>query len=86
MSHLTRRLFLQQSSLSLGGIALGHLERPDLFPRPAKAKRVIYIHLAGSPSTLEMFDWKPKLVEMNGKPCPDSLLQGERFAFIKGHP
>ena len=86
MQELTRRLFLQQCSLGLGGIAWNHLEHAELFTQRAKAKRVIYIHLAGSPSTLEMFDWKPKLVELNGKPCPDSLLQGERFAFIKGHP
>lgn len=53
---------------------------------PAKAKRAIYIHMAGSPSHLDLFDPKPKLVELNGKPCPDSLYKKERFAFIKGVP
>jgi hypothetical protein len=53
---------------------------------PAKAKRVIYMHMAGSPSQLDLFDPKPKLIELNGQPCPDSLLKKERFAFIKGVP
>jgi hypothetical protein len=51
-----------------------------------KAKRVIYLHMSGSPPQHDLFDYKPKLVEMNGQPCPDSFLKGERFAFIKGHP
>jgi hypothetical protein len=53
---------------------------------PARAKHVIYLHMAGSPPQLELFDFKPKLQELNGKPCPDSLLKKERFAFIKGVP
>lgn len=51
-----------------------------------KAKRVIYMHMAGSPSQLDLFDDKPKLRELTGQPCPDSLLKKERFAFIKGVP
>ena len=39
----------------------------------AKAKRVIYLHMAGAPSSLDLFDYKAKLVEMNGQPCPESL-------------
>src|SRR4051794_15102597 len=39
---------------------------------PAKAKHIIYLHMAGAPSTLDMFDYKPKLIELNGKLCPDS--------------
>ena len=53
---------------------------------PARAKRVIYIHMAGSPSQLDLFDYKPKLTELNGQPCPESLFKKERFAFIKGVP
>jgi hypothetical protein len=53
---------------------------------PGKAKRLIYLHMAGAPSQLDLFDFKPKLRELNGQPCPDSLLKGERFAFIKGVP
>ena len=52
----------------------------------ARAKNVIYIHLAGSPSQLELLDYKPKLAEFHGTPCPDEYLKGEKFAFIKGHP
>ncbi len=47
---------------------------------------MIYMHMAGSPSQLDLFDDKPKLRELNGQPCPDSLLKKERFAFIKGVP
>ena len=42
--------------------------------------------MAGSPSQLDLFDYKPELVKYNGKPCPDELLKGKRFAFIKGVP
>lgn len=52
----------------------------------AKAKNVIYFHMAGSPPQQELFDYKPKLQELNNKDCPDEFLKGERFAFIKGHP
>ena len=55
-------------------------------PFPAKAKSVIYLHMAGSPPQQELFDYKPKLQEYNDKDCPDEYLKGERFAFIKGHP
>jgi len=53
---------------------------------PAKAKSVIYLHMAGSPSQLDLFDEKPALRKFNGKPCPDEYLKGKRFAFIKGVP
>lgn len=49
---------------------------------PAKAKSVIYLFMAGGPSQLELFDWKPKLVELNGQPVPESLIAGKRFAFM----
>jgi hypothetical protein len=58
--------------------------------RPAqfapKAKRVIYLHMAGSPSQLELFDYKPELQKLNGQSCPQSFLEGKRFAFIQGVP
>lgn len=53
---------------------------------PAKAKRVIYLHMAGAPSQLDLFDNKPRLVELNGQAVPEELIKGERFAFIKGKP
>ncbi|NOX55672.1 MAG: DUF1501 domain-containing protein [Planctomycetes bacterium] len=54
-------------------------------PRPAKAKHVIYMHMAGSPPQQDLFDYKPKLVQYHLKPCPDELLEvlkKERLAFI----
>ncbi len=51
-----------------------------------KAKRVIFLHMAGAPSQLELFDYKPTLARLDGERCPDSLLEGKRFAFIRGVP
>jgi len=55
-------------------------------PFAPKAKSIIYLHMSGAPPSLDLFDWKPKLVELHLKPCPDELLKGQRFAFIKGTP
>jgi hypothetical protein len=61
-----------------------------MFPKPShffgKAKRVIFLHMAGAPSQLELFDFKPELQKLNNKLCPPSLLEGKRFAFIRGTP
>ncbi|HKQ77211.1 MAG TPA: DUF1501 domain-containing protein [Blastocatellia bacterium] len=54
-------------------------------PLPAKARRVIYLFMAGGPSQLELFSYKPKLRELTGQPPPPSLLKGHRFAFLKGN-
>ena len=54
-------------------------------PLPAKAKRVIYLFMAGAPSQLELFSDKPKLRELTGQPPPPSLMEGKRFAFLKGN-
>src|SRR5438128_1884199 len=51
-----------------------------------KAKSVICLHMSGAPPQHDLFDYKPKLVAMHMKPCPDELLKNQRFAFIKGHP
>ncbi|MBL8817809.1 MAG: DUF1501 domain-containing protein [Planctomyces sp.] len=53
---------------------------------PQRAKRVIYLHMAGSPSQLELFENKPELAKISGEDCPKSFLEGKRFAFIKGVP
>jgi hypothetical protein len=53
---------------------------------PGRAKHVIFLHMAGAPSQLELFDFKPELAKLNGQLCPESLLEGKRFAFIKGVP
>ncbi|MGY8676087.1 MAG: DUF1501 domain-containing protein, partial [Verrucomicrobiia bacterium] len=91
----SRRQFFQTSGLSLGSIALSSLLHRDshaattpaklgaLKPHFApKAKRVIYLHMIGAPSQLDMFDNKPELHKWDGKPCPTSLLKGRRFAMI----
>lgn len=54
--------------------------RPPHFP--PRIKRVIFLFMAGGPSQLEMFDYKPKLTELNGQPIPESLIAGKRFAFM----
>ena len=51
-----------------------------------KAKRVIYLHMAGSPPHLDLLDYKPELVKRNGQPCPDEFYEGKRFAFTKARP
>ncbi|MFO0278786.1 MAG: DUF1501 domain-containing protein [Planctomycetota bacterium] len=84
-----RRRFLQGASSTLGALALrsvlggGDDTRPPLV---ARAKNVIWLHMEGAPPTLDMFDRKPTLDRLHLQKCPDSFLQKERFAFIKGHP
>ncbi|HET8736300.1 MAG TPA: DUF1501 domain-containing protein, partial [Pricia sp.] len=55
-------------------------------PFAPKVKNVIYLHMAGAPSQLEMFDYKPELQKLNNQECPQSLLEGKTFAFIRGTP
>ncbi len=92
----TRRHFLERCPLGLAGIYLRSIsaqaattDNPLAPKKPhhePKAKSVIYLHMAGSPSQLELFDWKPELVKYNDQDCPQHLLEGKRFAFIKGVP
>jgi hypothetical protein len=69
---------------SLPGVVDPTLPRPPHFP--GRAKRVIYLHMAGAPSQLELFDFKPELKKLDNQLCPPSLLEGKRFAFIRGVP
>ncbi|MCS5617374.1 MAG: DUF1501 domain-containing protein, partial [Pirellulales bacterium] len=55
-------------------------------PLPAKAKRMIVIHLTGSPPNLDMYDHKPELVKRDGQDCPAEYLAGKKFAFTSGTP
>jgi hypothetical protein len=95
----TRRQFLANSGkLSLGSVALaqllqGNIDIDPIRPQqprdthiPAKAKRVIYLHMTGSPPNLDLFDYKPELQKYDDKPCPDEFLKGKRFAFTSGVP
>ena len=98
---LTRRHFLRNCQVGLGGMALASmLDQPasaapiasanPLAVRPphfpAKAKQVIYLHLTGSPPNLDLFDYKPELVKRTGQDCPQEFLKGKRFAFTSGTP
>jgi hypothetical protein len=84
---LARRAFLGQLGSGVGTVALATLLSlgvpPDLpaaragqgvltaLPLPQRAKRVIWLSMAGGPSQFETFDYKPKLAEMDGKPMPE---------------
>ena len=74
-----------ESATAAPAMPVRHLSEP-MMPRaghgPAKAKNVIYLFMAGGPSQLELFDYKPKLAELNGQPIPDSYIAGKRFAFM----
>jgi hypothetical protein len=96
----TRRHFLRNCGVGLGAGALAHLLNPEAFgldasknpllPRKphfaARAKRVIYIHLTGSPPHLDMWDYKPELVKRTDQECPDEFVKGKTFAFTSGTP
>ncbi|MGE9268719.1 MAG: DUF1501 domain-containing protein, partial [Verrucomicrobiales bacterium] len=96
LTRTTRRHFIQESAAGLGAIWLATqasgaggklIERdpttplaPALPPQFGKAKRVIFIHLIGGPSQLELFDYKAELAKYDGKECPAAYLEGQRFA------
>ena len=87
----TRREFLKHTGAGIGAMALGSVlngadtaaQRPHHLPR---AKHVIYIHLVGAASQLDLFDYKPELVKRNGQKCPDHMFKGKQLAFIREHP
>lgn len=86
MDSITRRHFLGQGCSALGAAALSLLASPRTLAATAPARRIIFIHCAGGPSQLELFDHKPELARRHGEPCPASLLAGRRFAFLQGTP
>jgi uncharacterized protein (DUF1501 family) len=92
LQNQTRRHFFRQTGFGLGAMALSSLLDERLFAQSAalqfapKAKRVIYLFMAGAPSTIDLFDNKPVLKKFDGQPCPDEIIKGERFAFIQGTP
>jgi Protein of unknown function (DUF1501) len=77
------------NSCGLGRNTLPEVMNP-MQPRPAqfggKAKAVIFLHMAGAPSQLELFDFKPELQKLHGQDCPQEFLEGKKFAFIRGVP
>jgi hypothetical protein len=92
---VARRWFFRQCGVGLGTIALGELLRDQARAAPAadplavkqphhtpRAKRVVFLFMAGAPSHLELFDYKPQLAKYNGTLPPKHLIEGYRAAFI----
>lgn len=94
--HQSRRQFLGNCTAGIAGAWLtsmagkvfgGDFSINDHISHIApKAKRVIFLHMEGAPSQLELFDYKQELTKLNGKPTPAEFLAGQRFAFIQGVP
>ena len=91
-SQLQRRTFLGSAYRGVGALALsslltparaadGVIRTPHVTP---KAKRVIFLVMAGGPSHLETFDNKPELAKMHGKPMPESITKGQPIAQLQG--
>ncbi len=95
-NYINRRTFLAKGGFSLGAAALASQlakagitgkSNTSLYGAPhhaAKAKRVIYLCMAGGPSHLETFDYKPELDKISGKPFPDSFTKGQPIAQLQG--
>src|SRR5687767_169389 len=93
---ITRRWFFRDCGVGLASMALGQLLADNLNAAPSttdpldpkaphfppKAKRVIFLFMAGAPSHVDLFDHKPELAKWNGKLPPAELLKGYRAAFI----
>jgi hypothetical protein len=100
LTEVTRRHFLRDGSLGLGGLALASLFNgtaaagpaadepfaPRAAHHPPQVKNVIFLSMSGGPSHLDLFDYKPELVARNGQDCPASLTDGKPFAFTSGTP
>src|SRR5947209_4423488 len=100
LQSLTRRELFQRLGSGIGAIALTSLlnadllagsevddplapRRPHLAPR---AKSVIHMHMIGAPSHLDLLEYKPTLQKHDGQLVPAELIEGKRFAFLRGHP
>jgi hypothetical protein len=81
-SLLGDKLFAADSTLGAPHAAFPNPFAPKTPHFPVRAKNIIYLFMAGGPSQLELFDYKPKLVELNGQPIPQSFIEGKRFAFM----
>jgi hypothetical protein len=99
MLDITRRHFFRDCGYGVGKAALASLlvgsapgahasgSPGPLAPKkphfPGKAKAVIHLFMAGAPSQLELFDYKPELAKLEGKPLPPEVIKGQRYAFIR---
>lgn len=88
LRNTTRRHFFEDCGFGLGKAALASLLAGNLSAAPrgkhhaSKIDSVIFLFMAGGPSQLEMFDYKPQLVKWDSKPTPEEFLKGKRFAFM----
>lgn len=89
----SRRQLFQNVGMGVGGYALHSLMAQDamggsasVMHHAAKAKNVIYIHLVGAASHLDLFDYKPELQKRTGQLCPDEMFVGKQLAFIRSQP
>ena len=96
LNQINRRSFLSRTSLGLGATSFASLANPDALCAAqargglpglpnfaAKAKRVIFLCMAGGPSHLETFDYKPQLAKLDGKPMPESFTKGQPIAQLQ---
>ena len=98
-SPMARRAFLHQSAFGIGGMALASLLSPCRLGAgsadrwtgvvktphtPIRAKRIIFLCMAGGPSHLETFDWKPELKRIDGQAFPQSFTHGQQLAQLQG--
>ena len=84
--HQTRRRFLGRAGAGVGAAALGQLLANDALGGasaqhfPAKVKRVIYLMQTGAPSHVDLFDYKPHLLDKRGEDIPESVRAGVRLS------
>jgi uncharacterized protein (DUF1501 family) len=79
-SLLTGAVAGRASAAPAGAVNPMAVKPPHFAPR---AKSVIHLFMAGAPSQLDLFDFKPKLAELEGKPLPPEVIGGQRYAFIR---
>lgn len=93
---MSRRLFLDQFGMGLGGLALSDLLIRDnravaepailqQFHHPPKAKRVIFLFQSGGPSQMDLYDHKPLLNELHGTELPAEIRMGQRLTAMSGN-
>jgi uncharacterized protein (DUF1501 family) len=86
LASLLTDAFATRAALAQGGAAGGPGVNPLAPKKPhftPRAKRVIHLFMAGAPSQLDLFDYKPELAKLEGKPIPPSIIGGQRYAFIR---
>ena len=80
LGSLLTNAFISNSRAATASATASKLRTPHF---PGKAKRVIHLFMAGAPSQLDLFDYKPELTRLAGKPLPPSVIGGQRYAFIR---